>query len=117
MKLGGSPSAGSIGRCGPLGGVLPTIVAARLWQALEPVNAQKQIRWGRVRPSADDFVRPQQERVGKAEAQRLRSLEIDDELELRRPPERKLAGFRAPENAIDVLGDDPVFVDQARRIG
>src|SRR5215472_8286004 len=63
------------------------------------------------------LVRPQQQRLGNGEAERLGGLEVDDELELRRPFDRNFARIGAPENFVDVNGGPPEQVRQASHEG
>jgi hypothetical protein len=63
------------------------------------------LRWkwrGRLR-SFDDLIRAQQHRLRDREAERLRGLEVDHQLELRRLLDRKVGGLRAFEDLVDVL--------------
>src|SRR5262245_54603113 len=49
----------------------------------------------------DHLVRRQQQRLGDRQSYRLRSLEVDDQVELRRLLDRKVAGARSPKNSIN----------------
>src|SRR5439155_22135231 len=57
-----------------------------------------------VLDSFNDLIRPQQERWRDREAERLRGLHIEDQLELRRLLDREVGGLGALENAIRVHG-------------
>src|SRR3954465_2338534 len=61
-----------------------------------------------------DFVRAQQHRARYRDAERTGSLHVDRELELRRQPDRQIAGLRALENLVDVPGRAP---EQIRDVG
>src|SRR5215207_6212468 len=54
-------------------------------------------------------------RYGKAD--RLRSLEVDHELEFRRLLNRHLGRISASENAIDIIGGPAPQIDRVGRIG
>jgi hypothetical protein len=54
------------------------------------------------RPLFDHLVGEQQHRLGNAQAERLRGLDVDRELELGRLLNRQIAGISTLEDAIDV---------------
>src|SRR2546426_768833 len=53
-------------------------------------------------PSLDDSIRLKQERLRDGEAEGLRRLEVDRQLELRRLLDREISGLRAFQDPIDV---------------
>ena len=55
----------------------------------------------------DDFVRPRQHVWWNRQADLLGGVEIYDQLELRRPLHRQIAGLGAFENPVDVVRDAP----------
>src|SRR5260370_34957814 len=58
-----------------------------------------------------------QERLRDREAERLRGLEVDDELEFGRQLHRQFAGFGALEDEIDVRGCSAVEIGQIDAVG
>src|SRR5437667_11388517 len=62
-------------------------------------------------PSLDHLVRAQQQRLRDVQAERFRSLEVDDQLELRGLQDGQIGGFRPLENLVDVRGRSTVQVD------
>ena len=67
--------------------------------------------------SFDDLVDAQQERFRDREAERLRGLEVDDQLELARLLHRQVGGLRALQDPVHVGGAAPKQVGQARAVG
>jgi hypothetical protein len=55
-------------------------------------------------PSLDHLVRPLQERLRNRQAERLRGLEVDDQLELRRLLDGQVGRLGALEDLVDVSG-------------
>jgi hypothetical protein len=51
------------------------------------------------------------------QAEQVRGLHVDHQLEFDRLHYRQIGGLRAPEDAIDVAGRAPVRVDRIRSIG
>src|SRR5215813_1256132 len=82
-------------------------------------------RWGRqVRATSrktwillDQAVRALQERPGQRQSERLRRLEIDDQLELRRLLHGKIGGFHTLQNLVDVNGRAAVRVADTLPVG
>jgi hypothetical protein len=56
---------------------------------------------------SDHLVGAQQERFGDRQAERLGGREIDDEVELGRLLDRKVARLRPSQNLIDIVGGTP----------
>jgi hypothetical protein len=72
---------------------------------LEAVSCKALFGW--ARPCAclsDHLVRLKQERRGDGEAQFLRGLEVDDQLELRGLLHRQVGGFGSLQDAVHVVG-------------
>src|SRR4051812_6156169 len=67
--------------------------------------------------SLDDLVRLQQHRLRDCKPERLRGLQIDHKLELRRPLEGKLGRLRAAEDAVHVHGGALESLDPAGAVG
>src|SRR5262250_2093755 len=67
--------------------------------------------------SLDHLVGAAKERLGNREAERLASLEVDDEIELRWPFYRQIPRLRAFENLIDVAGRAAVHIRDADAVG
>src|SRR6516225_624647 len=67
--------------------------------------------------SFNHLVGQQQERLGDGQPHRFRGLEVDHQLELRRPLDRQIAGAGALEDFVHETGNPPPDVRQARRIG
>src|SRR5262245_18978282 len=67
--------------------------------------------------SLDDMVRSEQQRRRDREAERLCRSEIDDQLELRGLLDRKIPGFRTPQDLVDVHRGLPHQIRPARAIG
>src|SRR5262245_51125048 len=67
--------------------------------------------------SFDHLVGERDQLVWHVEAERLRGLEIDEQLELGRRLHRKLGRFFALEDAADVFGGSPVLVGAIDAIG
>src|SRR6267143_1780786 len=78
------------------------------WPAAgEPVQREDRPSWCRgtlVAPSLDNLVRLREQRRRARQPQRLRGLQVDDELELRRQLDRQVAGLGALEDLVDVGG-------------
>src|SRR5215510_7636420 len=68
-------------------------------------------------PSLNHLIRPRQQRWWDRQAESLGSLEVDDELELRRLLDRQVGGFRALEDLVHIGGDAPEHVGEKWRIG
>src|SRR5687767_3837148 len=58
--------------------------------------------WADAEPLLDQLVRPQEQRPRKFQAERLRGLEVDDQLEARGLIDRQICGLRALQNLVDV---------------
>src|SRR5499427_10552586 len=67
--------------------------------------------------SLDHFVGTGKQRLGNREAEGLGGREVYDEIELRRPFYRQVAGLRAFENLIDVACRAPVHIRDADAVG
>src|SRR2546425_8792175 len=65
----------------------------------------------------DDVVRPPQHRRRDRQAERLRRLEVDDQLELRWLLDGQIAGLRTLENLVHVGRGAPEQVSTVRSIG
>src|SRR5215813_10679813 len=66
--------------------------------------------------SLDDFVRALQQRRGDREAKGLRSLEVDDQLELGGLLDWQVGGFRAFQDLVHVQGGTPVQIGETRAV-
>src|SRR5262249_42098839 len=66
--------------------------------------------------SLDHLVGPGEQRRRHIEAQRLRSLEVNDEIELRGPLHRQLAGLFAFEDAARIDAGPALSVEETRTI-
>ena len=67
-------------------------------------------------PSLDDLVGAREQRWRNCQAERLRGLEIDHQLEFGGRLDWKFAGLLAPKNAIDVRGRLPELLGLAEAI-
>src|SRR5260370_42165139 len=69
-----------------------------------------------VSPSLDDFVRSCQDRGRDREPEYLRGLQVDGELEHRRPLDRQVCGARPLEYSVHVVGCTTEEVSEVRPI-
>ena len=67
--------------------------------------------------SLNDLVRAEEQRLGDREAERLRGVEIEHELKLRRLLHRQLAWPRALENPVDIAGRPAQLIVDIHAIG
>src|SRR5262245_6696471 len=67
--------------------------------------------------SLDHFVGPRLEKPRHLEPESLRSLEIDDQLELRRLLHRQISRLRAIENSIYILGRAAKMIIPVEAVG
>src|SRR6266404_5040112 len=65
----------------------------------------------------DHLIRPLQERRRDGQAKRLGGLEVDDQLEPRRPLDGQVAGLRTLENLVHVGSGAPKIISNVRSIG
>src|SRR5713226_249385 len=70
-----------------------------------------------VWPSLDHLIRPLQERLGDRQAEGLGGLEVDDQLELGRLFDGKIAGLGSFEDLVHVGRGTPELVRNVRPIG
>src|SRR5262250_1107709 len=94
---------------------------ARSYEGIEhPVNPtaarRSWPRWSGTR-LLDHVVCLEEKRLRNGEAEGFRSLEVDDQLELRRLLDRQVAGLRALENLVHVDGGAPPLVAHTGSIG
>src|SRR6266851_10531837 len=66
--------------------------------------------------SLDDLIGPQEERLRDRQAERLRGLEVDDQLELRRLLDRNIGRPSALQNLVHIGCGAPVHVGVARPV-
>src|SRR5437588_2663653 len=71
----------------------------------------------RLSGSLNNLVCAHDDRLGNGETERLRRLQIDDELEPRRLFDRKVSGFGALENPVDVSCGHHIVFRNHRTIG
>ena len=64
----------------------------------------------------DDLVRSEQQRLRDREAERLRRLQVDDQLELGGLFDREVSGLGSLEDLVNVGGGAPVQVGRVRPI-
>ena len=65
----------------------------------------------------DDLVRKREQLVGYSKAECFGSLEVDDQLELDRGLDGKLARLLTLKNAIDIGRNTPIIINQVDPVG